>query len=352
MSEPGRLEELSEEVQALNGLLDVAQLVVSSIEMDHVLYAILESALRLTKTKAGSIAFYDPCNQELQLRAHRGFSTDFEANMRWKVRPGGLTDKILKSNKPTVITDTANKEFFTNPLAIEEGIKSMVCVPLTLGETIVGIFYVDDFTPREFSDSELRLLYILSSFAAMSIDHAKKLENIKKLSVTDGLTGLYNHRHFQETLEREISRAERYGEQLSLLMIDIDDFKLVNDSLGHQFGDQVLVKLSECLRMSTRESDIPARYGGEEFVIILPNTDRENATVMAERVRNNFMKLTSKLCDEIPTVSLSVGSGSYPADSTDRETLISCADKALYAAKRSGKNRSVRYDELSGDNVG
>jgi len=349
MPETNSLEQLSEEVQALNDLLEVAKLVVSSIEMDEVLDTILMSAMRMTGAEAGSIALYDPCNKELQMRAQRGFSRDFASSRRWKVRPGGLTDEILKSRKPTVITDTTNKEFFTNPLAIEEGIKSLACVPLTLKDETLGIFYIDDYTPRKYSDSELRLLYILSSFAAMSIDHARKLENIKKLAVTDGLTGLYNHRHFQETLEREISRASRYKGCMSLLMMDIDDFKAVNDRFGHQFGDRVLASLAECLRISSRISDVPARYGGEEFALILPSTDTENASVTAQRIRANFRKKTKKLNEKMPPITLSIGVACFPDDSDTREGLIAAADQALYQAKDNGKDLVVRYDELHGD---
>ena len=341
------LKDQETDVRELIDLLEVARLVVSTLEMDQVLEAILKSAMKLTGTDAGSIALYNKVTNELELHAHRGFSQDFIGNTRWLVRPGGLTDKILKSRKPMVINDTTSKKFFTNPLALKEGIKSMVCVPLSFKDDIIGILYVDDFSPRKFNKGELGLLSILSSFAAMSIDHARLHANTRKMAFTDGLTGLYNHRHFQEQMEREISRAGRYDESFSLLMLDIDDFKKLNDAHGHVFGDKVLKKLSEILKSSIRDSDTAARYGGEEFAVILPKVERQHAFVMAQRIRKQIKAKTAGMMRGKGSLTVSLGISSYPADAKARLELIRKADKALYEAKRLGKDRVVDYRELT-----
>lgn len=336
----------SSEVKDLIDLLEVARLVVSTLEMDQVLEEILKSAMKLTGTSAGSIALYRKETQELELHAHKGLSKDFIGNTIWRVRPGGLTDRILKSNEPTVINDTANKKFFTNPLALKEGIKSIVCVPLAFKDNIIGILYVDDFSPRKFKKSQLNLLSILSSFAAMSIDHAKLHENTRKMAFTDGLTGLYNHRHFQEQLEKEISRSLRYSETFSLLMIDIDDFKCINDKFGHTFGDKVLQKLSDILKASIRDSDTAARYGGEEFAVILPKVAAEQAFTMAQRIRKQVkIKSASLMRDKAP-LTISIGVAEYPKDAKRRLDLIKRADKALYEAKSLGKDQVVQFQNL------
>ncbi|HEX9860501.1 MAG TPA: sensor domain-containing diguanylate cyclase [Nitrospirota bacterium] len=337
---------LNEEVRELIDLLEVAKLVVSTLDIDQVLDAILKSAMKLTSTSAGSIALYDKATNELEMRAHSGFSRDFVGNARWKVRKGGLTDKILKTNKPTVITNTTNKKFFTNAVAIKEGIKSMVCVPLVLDKEIIGVFYVDDFNPREFTERELRLLYILSSFASMSIRHAREHDTTVKLAITDGLTGLFNHRHFQEVLEREISRTLRYNDRFSLIIIDIDNFKQVNDKYGHQFGDQVLRKLSEILLSSCRDSDTVARYGGEEFAVILPKVDSSQATLTAQRIKKDIKARSAELMDGKMPLTVSIGIATCPADDKSRQGLIEKADKALYTAKARGKDRAVEFRNL------
>ncbi len=341
----------SSNVQDLIDLLEVARLVVSTLEMDQVLEAILKSAMKLTDTSAGSIALYKKDTQELELHAHRGLSQDFIGNTVWRVRPGGLTDRILKSNKPTVINDTTNKKFFTNPLALKEGIKSIVCVPLAFKDDIIGILYVDDFSPRKFEKSQLNLLSILSSFAAMSIDHARLHENTRKMAFTDGLTGLYNHRHFQEQLEKEISRSSRHKETFSLLMIDIDDFKCINDKFGHTFGDKVLQKLADIFTASIRDSDTPARYGGEEFAVILPRVASEQASLMAQRIRKQVKIKSASLMRKKAPLTISVGVAEYPKDATKRLDLIKRADKALYKAKRLGKDQVVQFHDLERPDV-
>ncbi|MGA2191762.1 MAG: sensor domain-containing diguanylate cyclase [Nitrospirota bacterium] len=334
------------DVKELIDLLEVAKLVVSTLDLDQVLQAILKSALKLTGTSAGSIALYNNHSKELEIHAHRGLSEGFIGNTKWSVRPGGLTEKILNSSKPTVISNTTNKKFFTNPLALNEGIKSMVCVPLKFKDDIIGILYVDDFTPRKFHASELGLLSILSSFAAMSIDHAKLHARTKKMAFTDSLTTLYNHRHFMERLDSELLRAGRYDESFSLMMIDIDDFKKVNDSHGHIFGDKVLHHLGVVLRSSVRETDTAARYGGEEFGVLLPKVSSERAAVMADRIRKRIRTKTLSLMRGKDPLTVSIGVSNYPADGKNRIDLIRKADKALYEAKKRGKDQAVEYREL------
>jgi len=346
------VDKLNKEVQELIDLLEVAKLVVSTLDIKKVLEAILKSAMRLTDTSAGSIALYNKDTGEMEMKAHSGFSKDFVGDARWKVRKGGLTDRILRSRKPTVITDTTNKEFFSNPIAIKEGIKSMVCVPLVLEDELIGIFYVDDFSPRKFSDRELRLLYILSSFASMSINHARQHDTTVRLSITDGLTGLFNHRHFQEVLEKELSRAERYSETLSLAMLDIDNFKNINDKHGHQFGDKVLKKISDIMTKSCRSSDTVARYGGEEFALILPKVTPRQAVMLSERLKEQITSGSKSLMRGKLPLTVSIGIASFPQDARKRHGLIEKADKALYIAKAAGKDRVVEFGTIKRTDVG
>ena len=327
-------------------LLDVAKLVVSTLEMGQVMEAILKSAMKITGASAGSIALYHKETQELEIRAHKGFSQGFINSSRWAVREGGLTAEILKSKEPMVITDTTNKEFFTNPLAISEGIKSVVCVPLYIEEEVIGILYVDEFTPRKFSERELRPLSILSSFAAMSIDHAKLHELTMEMALTDSLTGLHNTRCFHGELSKEVGRATRFKESMALMMIDIDDFKKVNDTFGHPFGDKVLQNIAETLKCAVRISDMPSRYGGEEFVVVLPMTDSAQATVVAQRVLQGVRASSTELMKGKPPVTVSIGIASFPKDARDGLDLIQKADEALYRAKRAGKDRAVEYTSL------
>ncbi|MBI3039888.1 GGDEF domain-containing protein [bacterium] len=189
-----------------------------------------------------------------------------------------------------------------------------------------------------FVESDLSLLDLIASQAAVIIENNKLYE----LSITDGLTRLFVHRYFQARLSEELLRARRYGLKLSLIMIDIDDFKHFNDVYGHQIGDQVLQRVANVIKETIRSSiDIPCRYGGEEMSVILPETRGEEAFLSAERLR----ELISGASISHPLgnlkVTCSLGIASYPGDAHDRESLIEMADKALYASKHAGKNRST-----------
>ena len=179
-----------------------------------------------------------------------------------------------------------------------------------------------------------------ASHLDLRIRAACDLERNRRLANTDGLTGLYNHRHLHQRLEQEIERVGRYGRQLSLVMADIDNFKLYNDTYGHPRGDAVLIAVADTLRQVSRSCDVVARYGGDEFMLILPETPASEARVMAERARKAVEGLHLRAGDGAvaPDVTLSLGVGAFPG-SDDKERLIEAADAALYRAKQLGRNR-------------
>lgn len=173
------------------------------------------------------------------------------------------------------------------------------------------------------------------------------LEHARRLANTDGLTGLYNHRHLQERLQQEIDRAQRYDRPLSVVMADLDRFKRFNDAFGHPRGDEVLIQVAQTLRHVSRAADIVARYGGEEFTLILPETAAPEAGVLAERARR-CVKALRIGADAGLRVTLSLGVAAY-APGLSKEALIEAADAALYAAKRRGRNRVCFVDEVGSE---
>lgn len=169
---------------------------------------------------------------------------------------------------------------------------------------------------------------------------------LESLSTTDALTGINNRRHFNEELKREIARSIRYNSPLSLLMLDIDFFKKINDTYGHLFGDEVLKAIGQILRNSLRKHDICARYGGEEFVVLLPETGPREAFVAAEKIRTIVAGKQIAFEQAIASVTISIGIAQFDASMTEDENkLIDAADKALYQAKRSGRNKSIIFQE-------
>ena len=197
---------------------------------------------------------------------------------------------------------------------------------------------------REFTDQERDLFAYLAGQATLSIENVDLHETVQQQAVTDELTGLYNVRQFHARLDNEIDRAERFGTPLSLVMLDIDKFKSVNDSYGHQQGDRVLVEVARVLRRLSRDVDLPARYGGEEMAVVLPQTDLPGAEQQAERMRAAIegMQIQRLDGDGLLPITASFGVASFPGQATDKTALIAAADAALYRAKRGGRNRVER----------
>ncbi len=199
---------------------------------------------------------------------------------------------------------------------------------------------------QPFNTRETELFHYLAAQAAVSIENVGLHETVERQAVTDELTGLFNRRRFQEVMSTEVERAKRFQNQVGLVLLDIDDFKLINDTYGHQQGDHVLKEVARVLRESSREIDEPARYGGEELAVVLPHTDLEGAYQLAERVRSGIEALELPLLDGMGSIGVtaSLGVATLPGSADDRRSLFQAADDALYRAKRAGKNRTERAE--------
>ena len=204
---------------------------------------------------------------------------------------------------------------------------------------------------RGFDETEYELFSYLTGQAAVSIENVDLHEIVQMQAVTDELTGLFNLRHFHETLDGEIERSRRFGTDVGLAMLDIDDFKRINDTFGHQQGDVVLLEVGRVLRSLSRDIDEPARYGGEEMAVVLPQTDLHGAELLAERMRTAIEALRINRLDGegLLQVTASFGVASLPTCAGDKDGLIAEADAALYRAKRAGKNRVVRGEPVTAE---
>jgi len=194
---------------------------------------------------------------------------------------------------------------------------------------------------RPFDDAERDLVASLARQTGLSLENVELHDRVQRQAVTDDLTGLFNHRRFQEVIAGEVAAAQRYDRPLALLLLDIDDFKAINDTYGHQQGDVVLREVGRVLRECSREIDEPARYGGEEMAVALPETDVEGAYAIAERVRLAVAACAIPRLDGSGSLSVTVSCG-VAAGHDDKDALVADADAALYSAKRAGKNRTVR----------
>lgn len=203
-----------------------------------------------------------------------------------------------------------------------------------------------------FNGSEIGIAKVICSESAKFIKTNIDYQNVKELSLRDGLTGLYNYRHFHEMLSYTIAHSDRYEEKASLILIDIDDLKYVNDTYGHQAGDSVLSFVGKVLVESLRKIDISARYGGDEFAVILPNTNRRGSVIVAQKIKNSIKQMPFRFKGEECEITLSMGIATYPENAPDNETLIEKADRALYESKEQGKDKVVHYKDISLEELG
>jgi len=218
--------------------------------------------------------------------------------------------------------------------------------PLGIGNEIGCLLLIGEKINKDrYDDSELNFISVISNIASLSLANIRQFVTIEKLSYTDSMTGIYNYRYFYKRLGEEILRAKRYNRELSLVILDIDNFKLFNDNYGHQTGDLVLKSTSELITRAIRSIDIVSRYGGEEFCIIMPDTGQNNGLIFIDRLRNEIadFKFKSQNMQEEVSITVSVGCSVFPQHAGTPDRLIYCADMALLKAKSLGRNKAIMF---------
>jgi diguanylate cyclase (GGDEF)-like protein len=226
------------------------------------------------------------------------------------------------------------------------GVESLLVLPLIAADEAIGTFTLASRKKHAFGKDAREMLGVIANQVAVSLQNAMMYRQMETMATTDGLTGLYNHRTFQEKFAEMLGRAERHKLHLAIILTDVDHFKKVNDTYGHPVGDIVLKKVAQVLAESVRKIDVVARYGGEEFAVILEGTDAAGAQNLAERIRADIAKQVFQ-SDKGPfSVTMSLGIACTPEDGAEKHVLIEHADQALYFAKHNGRNRSVTYAQF------
>ena len=221
--------------------------------------------------------------------------------------------------------------------------KSALIVPMISHGRVIGILQAESTRVNRFSDIDQKVASILAASAAMAYENSRLHNELEKMVVIDDLTGVYNYRYFSDRLADEIKRATRYRQPLSLIMVDIDWFKRINDTYGHECGNVILKGIVRVAASNIRDTDTLARYGGEEFIIILPQTDHDDARTIAERIRSEIERSTFGDGIKHPKLNatVSVGITTYPDNGHGEDELVQLVDRAMYLAKGSGKNAVV-----------
>lgn len=314
-------------------------------DLTRLLKLILDKSIEVCKSDKGSLMLWDDESEDLAVRVVRGLDPEIEEKIATGIikpkrikRGEGIAGRVFQTGNHILVNDTSTDERFMH--ARDSRVSSILCVPLKTQKDCIGVINISNKEPgKHFDPDDVELLMNLAGQAAVVIDNARLYE----MAITDGMTGLFIHRYFQQQLEVELRRSRRYSSNLSLIMTDIDHFKNFNDTYGHQAGDYVLKEVASAIKRSCRDIDIVARYGGEEFAVICPETDVKGALILAERLRTSVQNDNYVYQDQKFKVTISVGVATYPRHNVGENDLVKAADKALYKAKRGGRNRSMSF---------
>ncbi len=312
-------------------------------DLKKLLQYILKQAIEIAAAEKGSLMLYDIESDRLYIRVLAGMGdTDCQDRVNnneiecRSFKPGeGVAGRVYANSMPMIVNNIREDNLF---IASDTSfVRSIACIPMVVHNDVIGVINVTNKqNGKEFNNQDIKMLNAVADQAAAAVNKAQLWD----LAVTDSLTGLYVRRYFLVKLNEEIHRAERNKKIISVILADLDNFKEINDTYGHNAGDRALEAISHYLQKNIRNVDAIARYGGEEFVMLIPDADKDTAFRLAERLRKGLDK--AKL-ENMPPITVSFGIATFPADGRDVEDLIKKADAAMYAAKQTGRNKSVKY---------
>jgi diguanylate cyclase (GGDEF)-like protein len=320
---------------------ELGKALTSSLQLDQVLRTIMEKINEVLRPDTWSLLLMDTDKRELYFQIATGKGADALKDVRIKVGQG-LAGWVAQTGEVVVVPDTAkDSRFFAQ---VDEQTKvatrSIVAVPVRFRDQCLGVIELINCVGSEgFSQRDLALLEALADYAAIAIENARHVQRIHELTITDDCTSLYNARHLNFMLDTEIYRSHRYAFEFSLIFIDLDHFKNVNDTFGHLMGSKLLAEIGQAIKDKCRLIDLAFRYGGDEFVILLPQTSKENALGVARRLHKLIREnVWLKDTDLNVKITASVGVASYPSDSRTKAELLHLADEAMYLVKNSTRD--------------
>lgn len=349
--EPGTSVDMATLIERRNNelasMIEIGKALTSSLEVHAVLEMIMKQVDRLIKPKAWSLLLVDEASSNLNFEI--AVSPVAEQLKGITLKQGeGIAGWVALHGVPLLIPDVREDPRFATHFDEQLSYKtrSIIAVPLKIKERVIGVIeLINSYEELAFDDIDQSILTAIADFAAIALVNARNFDRISELVVTDDLTGLYNSRHFGQLVESEFQRAQRYQTELSLVFLDLDHLKGINDVHGHLVGSRMLSELGRLIARNIRDCDRAARYGGDEFVIILPQTGKQQALSMAEKLLD-LMRSTDFFSDDNQEIRLtaSFGVATYPQDGASRTELLRAADIAMYTAKDSGRNCVRGFD--------
>jgi diguanylate cyclase (GGDEF)-like protein len=320
---------------------ELGKALTSSLQLDQVLRTIMEKIDEFLRPDNWSLLLLDEAKQELYFELAVGKASQALKDVRIKLGQG-IAGWVAQHGEVVIVPDTSKDTRFFGK--VDEKTKmetrSIVAVPVRFRETCLGVIeLINCVGPDGFDPRDLKLLEALSDFAAIALENARHVKRIHELTIKDDCTSLYNARHMGFILDTEIYRSQRYNYEFSIVFIDLDHFKQVNDTHGHLVGSRLLAEMGDALKTNCRLIDFAFRYGGDEFVILLPQTSKDNAIKVARRL-HRLIRETLWLTKEGLDIRItpSVGLAAYPLDSRTKEGLLHLADEAMYLVKNNNRD--------------
>ena len=319
---------------------DVAKALTSSLNLDSILQTIMDKMAEFFRPDTWSLLMVDEQKDELYFAIAVGDAAETLKTVRLKVGEG-IAGWVAKHGDSLIVPDVYNDPRFAKRVDAMTKLKtrSIICVPLQSKHRVLAVIQLINCALESFGEQEMFFLHALCDYAAIAIDNARAVEKIQELTITDDCTGLYNARHLYKTLESEVYRSARFGYEFSVIFLDLDHFKLVNDTYGHLVGSKLLQEIGFKVKSQLRLIDYAFRYGGDEFVILLPQTEKNAALVVAKRLQE-MMRKTQFLSDEGLNLSVraSMGLATYPEDAKSSHEIIRQADEMMYMVKNSTRD--------------
>ena len=320
---------------------ELGKALTSTLQLDQVLRTIMEKIEEFLHPDTWSLLLVDQAKKELYFELAIGKGATALKDVRIKLGQG-IAGWVAENGQVVIVPDVSkDTRFFAQ---VDEKTKtetrSIVAVPVKFRNTCLGVIeLVNCVGPNGFDDRDLTLLEALADFAAIALENARHVQRIHELTITDDCTSLFNARHMNFILETEIYRAQRHGFEFSLVFIDLDYFKKVNDTHGHLMGSKLLAEIGQFVKTHCRLIDFAFRYGGDEFVVLLPQTSKENACVVARRLHRQIREMVWLKSEGLNVqITASMGVAAFPTDAKTKGELMHLADEAMYVVKNSTRD--------------
>jgi diguanylate cyclase (GGDEF)-like protein len=331
-------------------LAGVTKLITGNLKLNDVLGAIMRCLSQLLAPKHWSLLLVDERRGDLYFEIVVGEAADAIRNIRLKIGEG-IAGWVAAHKEAVVASRAADDPRFSPRTDAISKFRtgSILAAALVCHDKVLGVIELvkDEGDPEPFKPGDLATLTPLADFAAIAIANARAFERVEELTIVDEWTSLYNARYLNSVLPEEVRRAERYGHELGVLFLDLDYFKSVNDTRGHAAGSTLLREVALQIKASVRETDQAIRYGGDEFVVLMPETSKTGALVMAERIRRTLAGSGFQVdTGGAINLSASIGVAAFPGDGREAKALLAAADRAMYVAKERGRNCVVDANTL------